>query len=46
MLIKNRKKALTYMLICSMTLLQFNKKAQAVSIRETDVETAASGNEL
>ncbi|MEZ3422548.1 MAG: CAP domain-containing protein [Lachnospiraceae bacterium] len=46
MLIKNRKKALTYMLICSMTLLQFNKKAQAVSIRETDVETAANGNEL
>ena len=34
------------MLICSMTLLQFNKKAQAVSIRETDVETAANGNEL
>ena len=46
MSIKNGKKVLTYMLICSITLLQFNKNAQAVSIRETDVETAANGNEL
>lgn len=46
MLIKNVKKALTYILICSISLLQFNKEAQAVSIRETNVGTAAKGNEI
>lgn len=46
MLTKSGKKVLTYILICSISLLPFNKEAKAVSTRETDVDTAATGNEI